>query len=317
MPSSSVGSRTSTAASRISAGRAVVAGQSFAPPPARPTAPSDERVRMLVGAALSEDIGAGDATTDALVPPGARARGRLIAKEELVVCGLAFAREAFRALDPGTRWKETTDEGALVASGATIAEVEGSARAVLTAERTALNFLQRLSGIATSARRAVAEVSGTRAVVLDTRKTTPTLRDLEKYAVRTGGAANHRAGLSEAVLVKDNHIAICGGIAEAVRRARAAGYEPGTIEVEVDDLAGLREALGCGVGRVLLDNFSPDEAACAVSEAAGRARIEVSGGLRPGALRAFADSGAEFLSLGSLTHSARAVDISLEVEALP
>lgn len=275
-----------------------------------------QRIRALVAAALDEDIGAGDLTTRALIPDGVRARGRIIAKEPLVVCGLPLAREVFLTLDPEASWRERAREGGATALGSEVASVEGRADAVLTGERTALNFLQRLSGIATLARQAVSEIAGTRALVLDTRKTTPTLRDIEKYAVRTGGASNHRTGLYDAVLVKENHVALCGGITEAVRRAQASGFAPASIEVEVDDFEGLEEALACGVGRILLDNFRAEDAARAVGRIAGRAKVEISGGLVPGRLRAFAEAGAEYLSLGSLTHSARAVDLSLDVEML-
>jgi len=274
----------------------------------------EETVRRLVAAALAEDVGAGDVTTAAIVPPDRRGRGRIVAREALVVCGLPLARETFAALDTAVRFEDVIPDGGEADAGATIALVEGPAGALLTGERVALNFLQALSGIATLARRAVLEVAGTGAVVLDTRKTTPTLRAIEKYAVRVGGARNHRTGLYDAVLVKDNHLAVAGGITEAVRRLRAAGRDPATVEVEVDDLAGVEEALRAGVGRLLLDNFTPEQVAEAVARIAGRARIEVSGGLRPGRLRAFAEAGAHELSLGALTHSAPAVDIAFDME---
>jgi len=273
-----------------------------------------ETVRRLVAQALAEDVGAGDITTAAVVPPERPGRGRIVAREALVVCGLPLARETFAAIDPHTLFEEAMPEGSAAAAGATVAVVQGSAAVILTGERVALNFLQALSGIATLARRAVEEVAGTGAVILDTRKTTPTLRAIEKYAVRVGGARNHRSGLYDAVLVKDNHLAIAGGITAAVRRLRAAGREPATIEVEVESLDGALEALRAGVGHLLLDNFTPDRVAEAVRVIAGRATIEVSGGLRPGGLRAYAQAGVDFLSLGSLTHSAPAVDIALDME---
>ena len=279
-----------------------------------PPPPGGARIKSLVTAALTEDIGAGDVTTEAVIPSALRARGRFLAKEALVVCGLPFAREVFAQLDPEAAWSETAREGEAVAAGAVLAQVEGRGRAVLSGERTALNFVQRLSGIATLARRAVEEISGTQAAILDTRKTTPTLRDIEKYAVRIGGGTNHRMGLYDAVLVKDNHLALAGGIREAVRRAGAAGFAPSAIEVEVEDIQGALEAIHCGVGRILLDNFALAEVAQAVKEIAGRARVEVSGGLDPGCLLPFASAGVDYLSIGRLTHSARAVDISLEVE---
>lgn len=286
------------------------------PGPAVRPALDSSRVRHLVAAALAEDVGSGDVTTRALVPPQAMARGVFVAREGLVVCGLAFAREVFRALEPSLLWQEMARDGATAEVGATIAAVEGFAAPILTGERTALNFLQRLSGIATLTRRAVVEIAGTGATVLDTRKTTPTLRDVEKYAVAVGGGTNHRFGLDDAVLVKDNHVALCGGIREAVRRAAEAGLSPDSIEVEVDDLEGLREALECGVGWILLDNFTPEDVSRAVALAAGRARLEVSGGLQPGDLRRLALTGVDDLSVGRLTHSAAASDISLEMEPL-
>lgn len=273
-------------------------------------------MRRLVAEALAEDVGAGDVTTAAVVPPDQRARGRIVARQALVVCGLPFARETFTSLDPHARFEESVPEGGAAAARATIAVVEARAASLLTGERVALNFLQALSGIATLARRAVEEVAGTGAVILDTRKTTPTLREIEKYAVRVGGAQNHRTGLYDAVLVKDNHLAIAGGITEAVRRLRSAGRDPAAIEVEVEDLAGIEEALRAGVGRVLLDNFTPQRVAEAVKVIAGRARIEVSGGLEPGRLRAYAEAGVDYLSIGRLTHSAPAVDIAMEMETL-
>jgi nicotinate-nucleotide pyrophosphorylase (carboxylating) len=273
-----------------------------------------ETVRRLVAEALAEDVGAGDVTTDALIPPEQRGRGRIVAREALVVCGLPLARATFSSLDAKTRFEEVLPEGGAAEAGATIAVVEGRAAVILSGERVALNFLQALSGIATLARHAVEEVAGSGAVVLDTRKTTPTLRAVEKYAVRVGGARNHRTGLYDAVLVKDNHLAIAGGISEAVRRLRAAGRDPATIEVEVVDLAGVEEALRAGVGRLLLDNFTAERVAEAVKAIAGRAKVEVSGGLKPGKLRAYAEAGVDYLSLGSLTHSAPAVDIALDMD---
>jgi nicotinate-nucleotide pyrophosphorylase (carboxylating) len=254
-------------------------------------------------------------TTAAVVPPEAHGRGRIVAREALVVCGLPLAREVFASLDGATQFEELITEGSAAPAGASIALLEGRAAVILTGERVALNFLQALSGIATLARRAVEEVAGTGAVVLDTRKTTPTLREIEKYAVRVGGARNHRSGLHDAVLVKDNHLAIAGGVTEAVRRLRAAGHDAASIEVEVEDLPGVEEALAAGVGRLLLDNFTPARVAEAVRLIAGRAKIEVSGGLAPGRLRAFAEAGADYLSIGRLTHSAPAVDIALDMEA--
>ncbi len=287
-------------------------------------------MRELVARALAEDVGGGDLTTAATVDPALRATGRFLAREPFVVCGLPIARAVFEQLDPGVSWREEASaggaggpsgqgggvEGSDAGPGDCFASVTGPCAAILTGERTALNFLQRLSGIATIARRAVREVEGTGAVILDTRKTTPTLRAIEKYAVRVGGASNHRAGLYDAVLIKDNHVALAGGVGEAIRRALGAGHPISGIEIEVDDLDGVREALRAGARRLLLDNMTPAQVAEAVGVIAGRARIEVSGGLRAGNLRAYAEAGADFLSIGALTHSAPAVDISLEVEPL-
>jgi nicotinate-nucleotide pyrophosphorylase (carboxylating) len=273
-------------------------------------------VRSLVDMALREDLGGGgDRTTDAIVPRSLRARGHIVAREPLILAGAFVAREVFHRLDSSLTWQSLEDGTALVA-GDELAVIEGAARPILTGERTALNFLQRLSGVATASRRAVEEVAGTGVLILDTRKTTPGLRVLEKYAVSVGGATNHRMGLHDAVLIKDNHVAAAGGVREAVRRALNAGIAPEKIEIEVDDLEGLREALDAGAGRVLLDNFTPEETAQAVTLAGGRAKIECSGGLSVGGLRPYARSGADSLSLGSLTHSVRAVDLSLELELL-
>jgi len=280
-----------------------------------PNLPSD-LVARLAAEALAEDVGSGDITTSAVVPPGLLARGTFIAREEMIVCGLPLARAIFAALDPAAIWREMRTEGDAAKPGDLLAEVEGAAPAILTGERSALNFLQRLSGIATEASKAVKEVEGTGAVILDTRKTTPTLRAVEKYAVAVGGGQNHRFGLADAVLIKDNHVALAGGVAAAFERAVVAGHPADAIEIEVDTLEGVREALGAGARRLLLDNFTPTAVAEAVRTIAGRAIVEVSGGLRPGLLRAYAEAGADSLSLGSLTHSARAVDISLEVAPL-
>jgi len=272
--------------------------------------------QSLVRGALDEDLGGGrDITTEALVPPEARARGLIVAREPFVVAGLPLAREVFRQLDAGLIWT-AVDEGAEAAAGDTIASVEGAARPILTGERTALNFLQRLCGIATQARIASKEVEGTGAVVLDTRKTTPMLRAAEKHAVAIGGASNHRMGLHDAVLIKDNHVALAGGVGRAMALAREAGLRPGDIEIEVSDLREVGEALEAGAGRILLDNVTPEEAREAVRMVAGRAIVECSGGLRPGFLRPYALAGADYLSLGWLTHSARAADISMEVQPI-
>jgi nicotinate-nucleotide pyrophosphorylase (carboxylating) len=288
----------------------------------------------LIRAALDEDIGSGDITCAATVPPQAIAHARLIAKQELVLAGLPVAERVFRALDPGVRFAAKQSDGVLVPAGEVVAEIEGRAAAILTAERTALNFLAHLSGIATLTRRFVEAIAGTRARIRDTRKTTPLLRRLEKYAVAVGGGSNHRLGLYDAFLIKENHIAIAGGVAEAVRRARhhaarrageppeMAAYQsfrPATIavQVEVRNAAELREALQAEAESVLLDNLSPPEAARLI-EIARRERpacvIEISGGVKLSNVRAYAEAGADFISAGALTHSAAAADLSLLVE---
>ena len=267
--------------------------------------------RDLVRRALDEDLGRGDLTTQAVVPEGQRARARFVMKSPGVVAGLDVAVETFVQLDAGFLLTSRRPEGAWCAAGETIADGVGDARALLIGERTALNFLQRLCGIATLTRRFV-EASQGRITILDTRKTTPTLRNLEKYAVRTGGGTNHRMRLDDGVLIKDNHIRLAGGIPDAVRRARAqAGDRP--IEVEVETLEQVDAALGAGADILLLDNMSTDLIRDAVSRARGRAKTEISGGVSLARLPELAATGADFVSVGALTHSAPAVDISLEI----
>ena len=270
----------------------------------------------LVDRALAEDVGSGDVTAQACVPADARARATVIQKQAGVIFGLEPALLAFRALDPQTHVVTAAPEGVRGEAGRVVLVVEGLARALLAAERTALNFLARGSGIATAAAAAVAAVEGTGAVVLDTRKTTPGLRNLEKAAVAAGGATNHRHGLYDAVLIKDNHIATAGGIGAAVRAARA--HAPGLpLEVEVRDGAEIDEALAAGAPRLLLDNMDLEGLRAAVAQVAGRAELEASGGVTLETLRAVAGTGVDFVSMGSLTHSAPALDLSLSVEALP
>jgi nicotinate-nucleotide pyrophosphorylase (carboxylating) len=270
--------------------------------------------RDLVRRALEEDVGAGDVTTDAIVPPETRGRGVFLAKAACVVAGLDVAAEAFRQLEPDVRVVRRRLDGERCEPGDRIAEVTGSARTLLVGERTALNFLQRLSGIATLARRFV-DATGGRITVLDTRKTTPTLRALEKYAVKAGGATNHRAGLFDAILIKDNHVAIAGGVARAVAAARA--HRPGLpIEVEAQTLAQVDEALRAGAETILVDNMSTADIREAVARAAARAKIEISGGVTLERIPELAATGAQYVSAGALTHSAPAVDISFEIEPL-
>ena len=268
--------------------------------------------RDIVRRALEEDVRDGDITTDATVAPGLRARGVFLMKADCVLAGLDVAFETFRQVESGVRCVARKADGDACRSGEEIAEVFGSARALLVAERTALNFLQRLSGIATRARRFV-DAAGGRITVLDTRKTTPTLRVLEKYAVRAGGASNHRTGLFDAILIKDNHIALAGGVKVAVDRVRA--HRPGLpVEIEADTLAQLDEALAAGAETILLDNMSTDRIAEAVARARGRAKIEISGGVTLERIPELAATGADFVSVGALTHSAPAIDISFDIE---
>jgi nicotinate-nucleotide pyrophosphorylase (carboxylating) len=273
-----------------------------------------DEYREIVRRALDEDIGSGDVTTEATIGADRRARGVFLVKADCVVAGLDVALEAVRLLDPGIDATLRRRDGDRCQAGEEIAEVSGPARALLVGERTALNFLQRLSGIATRARRFV-DAAGGRIVVLDTRKTTPGLRVLEKYAVRAGGAANHRAGLFDAVLIKDNHIRLAGGVAEAIARMRE--NQPGLpIEIEAQSLDEVDAALAAGVEILLVDNMSTDEIRAAVMRARGRAKVEISGGVTLDRIPELAATGADFVSVGALTHSAPAVDISFELEPL-
>lgn len=264
---------------------------------------------QIVAQALAEDVGSGDVTTLATVPADARASATITQKQPGVIFGLDAAEEAFRQLDPGVRFERLTAEGQWRERGP-VARIDGAARALLTGERTALNFLGRLSGVATAAAVAARTVQGTAATVLDTRKTTPGLRALEKQAVRAGGAANHRFGLHDAILIKENHIAATGGIRQAVEAARQANPQL-LVEVEVRDAREIDEALQAGAPRLLLDNMDPPRLRAAVAQIAGRAETEASGGITQEHLRAVAETGVDFISLGALTHSAPTLDISL------
>jgi nicotinate-nucleotide pyrophosphorylase (carboxylating) len=273
----------------------------------------DERiVSEAVARALAEDVGTGDVTTASTVPEQARARARITQKAAGVVFGLEPAEATFRALDPEVRIDRLVEEGRW-RNGGPVLELEGAARALLTGERTALNFLQRLSGVATLTARCVQAVAGTRARILDTRKTTPGLRALEKAAVAAGGGTNHRAGLYDRILIKENHAALAGGVGAAVRQARERA--PGMpLEVECRTLAEVDEALAAGAPRVLLDNMPVEQLRAAVEHVAGRAELEASGGVTLETLRAIADTGVDFISVGALTHSAAALDLSLILE---
>jgi len=266
----------------------------------------------VVGRALSEDLGSGDITSEELFSVADRCEAVILLKEAGIVCGLPVARAAFRKLDEAMEIERLVGEGEVVTEAPReIVRLAGRTRALLGAERVALNLLGRLSGIATLTRRFVEAVEGTGVAILDTRKTTPGLRVLEKYAVRTGGGVNHRYGLFDAVLVKDNHLRLAGGVEEAVRRLRATVNLP--LEVEVDTFEEVERALELGVERILLDNMSPAEAARAVKLVAARAQLEVSGGLTLENVRAYAETGVNAISIGALTHSARSLDVSLEV----
>lgn len=275
-------------------------------------------VRRHVEQALAEDVASGDVTTLATVPLETQARGRVVARQALRVAGIAFAQVAFGLIAPTAQFRSRVRDGQELEPGGVLIEVAGPARGMLTAERVALNYLQRLSGVATLTARFVAAVAGTRAQILDTRKTTPGWRRFEKYAVRCGGGVNHRFGLFDMVLIKDNHLAALRGatpnpVEAAVRAARTAC--PGLkIEVEVDDLPQLDQALAAGAEWVLLDNMTLAQLREAVRRCAGRARTEASGGVNLGTVRAIAETGVDAISVGALTHSAPAVDIALDFE---
>jgi nicotinate-nucleotide pyrophosphorylase (carboxylating) len=271
----------------------------------------------LVRAALAEDVGSGDVTTLATVDPAARARASIRQKAPGAIYGLDAAEAVFAELDEGAIFRREVEEGVWREQGPVLV-IEGAAGALLTGERTALNFLAHLSGVATLAAQAAREVQGTPARVLDTRKTTPGLRMLEKAAVAAGGAVNHRIGLYDAILIKENHIAAAGGIAAAVERARASAPGlAGTLEVEVRDSVEIDQALAVGAPRLLLDNMDLGQLRAAVAQVAGRAKLEASGGVNLRTLRAVAETGVDWVSMGALTHSAPALDLSLTLEALP
>ena len=271
-----------------------------------------EAYRDLVARALAEDVGSGDVTSALMIAEGQRACGVLVAKRELVLAGIDVAAETFRQCDRAATFVSRCRDGQRCSAGAAIAEVTGLARALLTAERTALNFLQRLCGIATETRRYV-DIAGDRITVLDTRKTTPTFRDLEKYAVRCGGGTNHRRRLDDGVLIKDNHKRLAGGVSAVLEKAGRASLP---VEVEVETLAELDEALAAGARRILVDNFSLANQKEAVRRAGGRAVLEISGGVTLDSLPDIASTGATYVSVGALTHSVRAADISFEVESV-
>lgn len=270
-------------------------------------------VADFIDRTLAEDLGSGDVTTGLVVPAEARAHARIEQKSPGVIAGLETARDVFARLDQELRWEDLTPEGQW-REGGPVAEVDGPAVPLLAGERTALNLLGRLSGVATLTARYVAEIEGTGARILDTRKTTPGMRELEKAAVVTGGGVSHRLGLWDAVLIKENHAALAGGVGPAVRAARERAPEGMLVEVECRDLAELEQALDAGAARVLLDNMTPDRLREAVALTAGRAELEASGGVTLDTVRAIAETGVDFISVGALTHSAPALDLSLVLE---
>ena len=279
----------------------------------------DPETLELIDRALAEDIGAGDQTTEATVDAGARAQAMITQKEEGVISGIPVAMAVFQRVDPELHVEALCGPGMWREPGAPVLAVEGSARSILTAERTALNFLGRLSGVATATARVVQAVrdAGGTAQILDTRKTTPGLRRLEKQAVADGGGVNHRAGLYDAILIKENHSAAAGGVGEAVRRAREARPDL-PLAGEVRDSAEIDLALYAGAPRLLLDNMTPDEVSAAVARVAGRAELEASGGVNAETVLVYATiEGLDYVSMGALTHSAPALDLSLALEALP
>ena len=278
-----------------------------------PFEPLDPSVyRQIVRRALAEDLGWGDVTTEATVGAEVRGHGTVVVKAPCVLAGLDVAAEVFRQLDPAVHITLKYRDGDRTEPGAVAAEVRGAAALMLTAERTALNFLQRLSGIATLTRRYV-DAAGGRITVLDTRKTTPTLRALEKYAVRAGGGCNHRLGLDDGILIKDNHVRLAGGVAEAVKRMKAARQEM-LVEVEAQSLADVEAAIDAGADVILLDNLPLEQIHQAVGRIAGRAKIEISGGVSLDRMPELARTGADYVSVGALTHSAPAVDLSFEID---
>ena len=280
-----------------------------------PFEPLDPGVyRELVRRALAEDFGWGDVTTEAIIDAQQKARAIILAKSPCVIAGLDIASEAFRQLDPGVAITIHRADGSWCEPGTVVAEYEGHASGLLTAERTALNFMQRLSGIATLTRRFV-DAAGGRIVVLDTRKTTPLLRALEKYAVRAGGGVNHRSGLDDGILIKDNHVRLAGGVGTAVSRMKRKGREMLT-EVEAQSLDQVDEALAAGADIILLDNLSTADIAAAVKKCRGRAKTEISGGVTLARVPELATTGADYVSVGGLTHSAPAADLSFEIEPL-
>lgn len=269
--------------------------------------------KELIELALKEDIGPGDITTDNIVPADEKGQGIIVAKQNLVIAGMQIAEDVFNTLEPATRLTHHVNEGENVAKGTTVATIEATLGTLLKGERTALNFLQRLSGIATQARAYMAAVAGTSVKLVDTRKTTPGWRVLEKYAVRVGGAFNHRMGLYDGVLIKDNHIVAAGGIIQAVQRVRRAISHLVKVEVETTTLEEVQEALAAGADIIMLDNMDLDQIREAVQTINKKALVEVSGGVTQEHLKDLAQTGVDLISIGALTHSAVAVDLSMRI----
>lgn len=274
----------------------------------------DFQIRPLVEAALREDIRSGDITTNALIPLDARATAQMRMRENGVLSGIELAKCAFALLDADVRFSQERSDGETLTKGDIILQIEGAARAVLTGERVALNFVQRMSGIATLTQQFVQQTEDTKAVIADTRKTTPGLRVLEKYAVRCGGGSNHRFALDDLILIKDNHIALCGGIAPAIERARKSIGHAVKIEIECDTLQQVREVVDARADILLLDNMNAEQVREAVGIVAGRALCEASGGVNLATVRGIAQSGVDIISVGALTHGARSLDIGLDIE---
>jgi nicotinate-nucleotide pyrophosphorylase (carboxylating) len=272
------------------------------------TLPKD--IEETVRRALAEDVGTGDLTA-ALIPAETQAEAQVVTREPAILCGTAWFDEVFRQVDKRVSVTWNARDGDAIRAEQILCTLRGPARALLTGERSALNFLQLLSGTATLARKYVDAVRGTRVVILDTRKTIPGLRHAQKYAVTCGGGQNHRLGLYDAILIKENHIAAAGSISAALRAAKDSAASGVTVEIEVENLEQLREALEAGAGRILLDNFSVEELKAAVREAGGRAKLEASGGIHPGNIRAVAETGVDFISIGDITKNVEAVDLSL------
>jgi nicotinate-nucleotide pyrophosphorylase (carboxylating) len=273
-------------------------------------------IQHLIEIALKEDIGPGDMTTNNLISPDLDGKGKIIAKESLVIAGINTVRRVFEYLDPGIHFVCRYQDGDTIENGKTILEIEGNLRALLVGERTGLNFLQRLSGIATHVRSYVDEIKDKNVRLVDTRKTAPGWRVLEKYAVRVGGAHNHRMGLYDGILIKDNHIAACGGIKKAIERIQSNVSHLLKIEVEVTDVSGAKEALDAGADVIMLDNMDIDTIKEAAELINGRALVEVSGGVTKNELNQLADTGVDIISVGALTHSARCMDMSMQIQAV-